>query len=172
MQVCTTWNYIKSPLLATKFVNKVSVYRKKCKENAENHHVSKKEMELIVFLTQRQPLAISSPNTLTQIQTIKICSAAVPSKCIKPVWHKSGCSGRVRDQDSLMTKMKSVAPRKARRGCACRLLTLRPSSKLPAYMAEAQLTLVQQICASRMQLKTVFIMKKLSEMFGNGKHAV
>ena len=50
--------------------------------------------------------------------------------------------------------MTSVAPRKARKGCACRLLTLRPSSKLPAYMAEVQLTLAQLICASRMQLKT------------------
>ena len=33
-------------------------------------------------------------------------------------------------------------------------VNLRPSSKLPAYMAEVQLTLAQLICVSRMQLKT------------------
>ena len=80
---------------AHKFMDKV-FYRKKYKENAENHYVSKKEMEFIVFLTQRQPLATFSPEHLdTNLDHIKICSAAVPSLCIKPVWHKSGCSGRV-----------------------------------------------------------------------------
>ena len=93
LQVCTTWNCQVSS--AHKLMDKVSAYRKKCKGNAENHHVSKKQMELIVFPTQRQPLATFSPNTLTQIQTKKTCSAAVPFKCIKPVWHESGCSGRV-----------------------------------------------------------------------------
>ena len=58
------------------------------------HHASK-EMEFIVFPTQKQPLATFSPNTLTQIQNKKMCSAALPFKYIKPVWHKSGCSGRV-----------------------------------------------------------------------------
>ena len=76
-------------------MNKVSAYRTKCKENAENHHVSKKKMEIIVFPTQRQPLATFFPNTLTQIHTKNMFSAAVPFKCIKPVWHESGCSGRV-----------------------------------------------------------------------------
>ena len=90
LQVCTTWNNHVSS--APKFMDKVSAYRK---ENAENHHVSKKQMEFIVFPTQRQPLATFSPNTLTQIQTKNMCSAAVPFKCIKPVWHESGCSGRV-----------------------------------------------------------------------------
>ena len=88
LQVCTTWNYQVSS--ATKFVDKVSAYRKKCKENAENHHVSKKQNEIIVFPTQRQSLATFSPNTLTQIQTKKTCSAAVLFKYIQPVWHESG----------------------------------------------------------------------------------
>ena len=93
LQVCTTWNYQVSS--APKFMDKVSAYRKKCKENAENHDVSNKQMEFIVFPAQRQPLAAFSPNTLTQIQTKKICSAAVPFKCIKPAWHGSEYSGRV-----------------------------------------------------------------------------
>ena len=88
LQVCTTWNYQVSS--ATKFVDKVSAYSKKCKENAENHHVSKKQNEIIVFPTQRQSLATFSPNTLTQIQTKKTCSAAVLFKYIQPVWHESG----------------------------------------------------------------------------------
>ena len=87
LQVCTIWNYQVSS--ATKFVDKVSAYRKKCKGNAENHHVSKKQNEITVFPTQRQSLAIFSPNTLTQIQTKKTCSAAVPFKYIQPVWHET-----------------------------------------------------------------------------------
>ena len=42
LQVCTTWNYQVSS--APKFMDKVSAYHKKCKENAENHHVSKKDL--------------------------------------------------------------------------------------------------------------------------------
>ena len=83
LQVGTTWNYQVSS--APKFMNKVSAYHKKCEVNSENHHVSKKEMEFIVFPTQRQPLATFSPNTLTQIQTKKVCSAAVPFQEIKTV---------------------------------------------------------------------------------------
>ena len=33
-------------------------------------------------------------NTFTQNQT-KMCSASIQFKCIKPVWHESGCRGRV-----------------------------------------------------------------------------
>ena len=93
LQVCTTWNY--QIYSVPKFMDKVSAYRRKCKENAENHHASKKQMEVIVFPTRRQPLATFTPNTLTQIQTKETCSTTVSFKCIKPVWHKSGCSGRV-----------------------------------------------------------------------------
>ena len=93
LQVCTTWNYQVST--APRFMDKVSAYRRKCKENAENHHVSKKQKEVIVFPTQRQPLATFTPNTLTQIQNKETCSTAVLFKYVKPVWHESGCSGRV-----------------------------------------------------------------------------
>ena len=93
LQVCTTWNY--QICSVPKFMDKVSAHRRKCKENAENHHASKKQMEVIVFPTRRQPLATFTPNTLTQIQTKETCSTTVSFKCIKPVWHKSGCSGRV-----------------------------------------------------------------------------
>ena len=74
-------------------MDKVSAYRKKCKKNTENHHVSKKQMEFVVFPIQRQPLATFAPNTLTQIQNKKACSAAVSFKCIKPVkqHHNLGC---------------------------------------------------------------------------------
>ena len=90
LQVCTTWNYQVSSAPKS-----LSIARSTRRMLKTLHHVSKKEMEFIVFPTQKQPLAISSPNTLTQIQTQKMCSAAVPFKCIKSVWHKSGCSGRV-----------------------------------------------------------------------------
>ena len=93
LHVCTTWNYQVSS--APRFMDKVSAYRKKCKENAENHHASKKQKEVIVFPTQRQPLATFTPNTLTQIQNKKTCSTAISFKYVKPVWHESGCSGRV-----------------------------------------------------------------------------
>ena len=93
LQVSTTWNYQVSS--DPKFMDKVSAHRRKCKENAENYHASKKQMEVIVFPTQRQPLATFTPNTLTQIQTKETCSTTVSFKCIKPVWQKSGCSGRV-----------------------------------------------------------------------------
>ena len=88
LHVCTTWNYQVSSV--PKFMDKVSAYRRKCKENAENHHASKKQMEVIVFPTQRQPLATFTPNTLMQIQTKETCSTTVSFKCIKPVWQKSG----------------------------------------------------------------------------------
>ena len=74
LQVCTTWNYQVST--APRFVDKVSAYCRKCKENAENRHASKKQKEVIVFPIQRQPLA------------------AISFKYVKPVWHESGCSGR------------------------------------------------------------------------------
>ena len=48
-----------------------------------------------MFPTQRQPLATFTPNTLTQIQNKKTCSTAISFKYVKPVWHESGCSGRV-----------------------------------------------------------------------------
>ena len=86
----TTWNYQIS--YAPKFMDQVHAH---CKKNVENHHVSKKQMEVIVFPTQRRQLATFTPNTLIQIQSEEMCSAAVPSKCIKPAWHKSACSGRV-----------------------------------------------------------------------------
>ena len=63
LQVCTTWNYQVST--APRFMDKVSAYRRKCKENAENRHASKKKKEVIVFPIQRQPLATFTPNTLT-----------------------------------------------------------------------------------------------------------
>ena len=56
---------------------------------------TKKQKEVIVFPTQRQPLATFTPNTLTQIQNKKTCSTAISFKYVKPVWHESGCSGRV-----------------------------------------------------------------------------
>ena len=87
--VVSTFELVYGPVFA-----KLSRGRK-CKENAENHHASKKQMEVIVFPTQRQPLATFIPNTLTQIQTKETCSTTVSFKCIKPVWHKSGCSRRV-----------------------------------------------------------------------------
>ena len=90
LQVCTTWNYQVST--APRFMDKVSACRRKCKENAENRHASKKEV--IVFPTQRQPLATFTPNTLTQIQTKETCSTTISFKYVKPVWHGSGCSGR------------------------------------------------------------------------------
>ena len=93
LQVCTTWNHQVSS--APRFMDKVSAYRRKCKENAENHHASKKQKEVIVFPTQRQPLATFTPNTLTQIQNKETCSTVVSFKYVKPVWHESGCSGRV-----------------------------------------------------------------------------
>ena len=93
LQVCTTWNYQVSS--APKFMDKVSAYCKKCKKNAENHHASKKQKEVIVFPTQRQPLATFTPNTLMQIQNKETCSTVVSFKYVKPVWHESGCSGRV-----------------------------------------------------------------------------
>ena len=59
LQVCTTWNYQVST--APRFMDKVSAYRRKCKENAENRHASKKQKEVIVFPTQRQPLSYLQP---------------------------------------------------------------------------------------------------------------
>ena len=93
LQVCTTWNNQVSSV--PKFMDKVYAHQRKCKENAENHHASQKQMEVIVFPTQRQSLATFTPNSLTQIQTKETCSTTVSFKCIKPVWHKSGCSERV-----------------------------------------------------------------------------
>ena len=49
----------------------------KYKENSENHHVPKQQIEFVVYPIQRKPLTAFSPNTLTQIQTEKTCSAAV-----------------------------------------------------------------------------------------------
>ena len=92
LQVCTTWNCQVSS--APKFMDKVYAHRRKSKENAENHHVSKKQMEVIVFPTQRRPLATFTPNTLVQIQSKETCSTTASFQCIKPVWHKSRCSGR------------------------------------------------------------------------------
>ena len=92
LQVCTTWNYQVSS--APKFMNKVSSYRKKYKENAENHHVSEKQIEFVVSNSEAATCYLL-PSNLTQIHTKKTCSADVPFKCIKPVWHESGCSGRV-----------------------------------------------------------------------------
>ena len=94
LQVCTTWNCQVSS--ASKFMDKVYAHRKKCKENAENHHVSKKQMEVIVFPTQRRPLATFTPNTLTQVQSKETSSTTVSFKpCIKPAWRESRSSGRV-----------------------------------------------------------------------------
>ena len=93
LQVCTTWNCQVSS--APKFMDKVDAHRRKCKENAENHNVSKKQMEIIVFPTQRRPLAAFTPNTLTQVQSRETCSTTVSFKCIKPALHESGSSGRV-----------------------------------------------------------------------------
>ena len=56
LHVCTTWNYQVSSV--AKFMDKVSAYQRKCKEDAENHHASKKQMEVIVFPTQRQPIPV------------------------------------------------------------------------------------------------------------------
>ena len=104
---------------APKFMDKVSAYCWKCVENV---HVSKKQIEFIVFPIQRWPLATFSPNTLTQIQTKDACSTTLSFLVYQSshhVWHESGCSGKVnpskRHQDTLRT---SVAPR----GCAdCKL---------------------------------------------------
>ena len=57
-----------------------------------------------------------------------------------------------RDQDSLRT---SVALTRARRGCAgCEL---QDQKQLATSVAEVQLTLVQMVCAQRMQLKTAVV---------------
>ena len=65
------------------------------KENAENHHATKKQKEITVFPTLRQPLATFTPNTLTQIQNKKTWLATILFKYVKLVWHESCCSGRV-----------------------------------------------------------------------------
>ena len=113
------------------------------------HHASK-EMEFIVFPTPKQPLAIYSPNTLTQIQTqedvFSCCSIQVHQACLVQKWVQRE-SEKPRQSDDICCTKKS---KKRLR----RLLTFRASSKLPAYMTEVQLTLAQLICASRMQLKT------------------
>ena len=62
-----------------------------------------------------------------------------------------------RDQDSLRT---SVAPRRVRRGCAgCEL---QDQKQLTTSVAEVQLTLVQMVCALRMQLKTAVVKMTVS----------
>ena len=130
-----------------------SLYHKKCKENAENHHVSKKEMEFIVFLTQRQPLATFSPEhldtNLDHKDMFSCCSIQVHQTCLAQKW--------VQWESESQQETKIVwwhLLHQDEREEVTQALNLRPSSKLPAYMAEVMLTLAQQICASRMQLKT------------------
>ena len=49
-----------------------------------------------------------------------------------------------------------MVPRRARRGCAgCELRD--PALATSVYVGEVQFTLVQQICAKRMQLKTAVV---------------
>ena len=151
LQVSTTWNYQVSSV--PKFMDKVSAHRRKCKENAENHHASKKQMEVIVFPSQRQPLATFTPNTLTQIQTKETCSTTVSLKCIKPVWQKSGCSGRVGPSKRPRQSEDICGSKKSKKRLR-RLWTLRPSSY--SY-GEVQFALVQQICATWMELKTAVV---------------
>ena len=125
LQVSTTWNYQVSSV--PKFMDKVYAHRRKCKGNAENHHASQKHMEVIVFPSQRQPLATFIPNTLTQIQTKETCSTTVSFKCIKPVWHKSGCSGRV-SPSKRPRQSEDICGTKKSKKRLHRLWTSRPSS--------------------------------------------
>ena len=74
---------------AHKFMDKV-FYRKKCKENAENHHVSKKEMDFIVFPTQKQPLATfsleHSDTNLDHKDMFSCCSIQLHQACLAQKW--------------------------------------------------------------------------------------
>ena len=84
LEVCTTWNHQVSS--DPKFMDNVSAHRRKCKENAENHHASKKQMEVIVFPTQRQLLATFTPqhfNTNSdQTEMFNHCVIQVHQVCL------------------------------------------------------------------------------------------
>ena len=88
LQVCKTWNHQVSS--DTKFMNKVTTYRKQCKENAENLHKDYEHMEFTVSPTQRKPLATFTPNTMSQILATK--TTPVSFKSVKS-WHDGECSG-------------------------------------------------------------------------------
>ena len=93
LQVCTTWNHLVST--DAQFMNKVNIYHRRCKENAENLHKTKEPAETTVPPVKRKPLTAFTPNTQSQFQSTKAVSP-VPFavECIKP-WHEEDGTGRV-----------------------------------------------------------------------------
>jgi len=90
LQVCRTWNNQVS--CGARFMNKVSIYRRQCKENVENLHKTEEPIYTTVFPNKRRPLADFTPNIQSQFQTAKPASpASFTSKCMKP-WHKGSPS--------------------------------------------------------------------------------
>ena len=75
-------------------MNKISVYRRQCKEDAENLHKTG-SMETMVSPNKRRPLTDFTPNTQSQFQTAKPAfPASFTGMCIKP-WHEGKNSGTV-----------------------------------------------------------------------------
>ena len=98
LQVCTTRRPDDSMFLhvvPSSCMNKISIYRRQCKEDAENLHKTEEPMETTVFPNKRRPLADFTPNTQSQFQT---ATPAFPASftgiCIKP-WHEGKNSGAV-----------------------------------------------------------------------------
>jgi len=77
-------------------MNKISTYRRQCKENAENLHKPEEPIETTVSPNKRRPLTDFTPNTQTQFQTAKpACPvSSFTGMCIKP-WHEGKNSGTV-----------------------------------------------------------------------------
>ena len=113
-----------------------------------------------MFPTQRQPLATFTPNTLMQIQTKETCSTAISFKYVKPVWHKSGCSGRVSPSKRPRQSEDICGTKKSKKSQAAQAVKSK-TKQLATRVAEVQLTLVQ-ICAQRMQLKTAVVKMTVS----------
>ena len=93
LQVCTTWNHQVS--CGAQFMNKISIYRRQCKEDAENLHKTEEPMETMVSPNKRRPLTDFTPNTQSQFRTAKPAfPASFTGMCIKP-WHEGKNSGTV-----------------------------------------------------------------------------
>jgi len=69
LQVCTTWNHQVS--CGAQFMNKISIYRRQYKEDAENLHKTEEPMETMVSPNKRKPLTDFTPNTQSQFRTAK-----------------------------------------------------------------------------------------------------
>ena len=93
LQVCTTWNHQVS--CGAQFMNKISMYRRQYKEDAENLHKTEEPMETTVSPNKRRPLTDFTPNTQSQFRTAKPAfPASFTGMCIKP-WHEGKNSGTV-----------------------------------------------------------------------------